>query len=151
LSAPAAPGGARAVTGQLGLSFDRDTYEKTGKLKVADVVPQSPAELAKIKIGDELRAVDGTAVGPHVNLDELLQHKVDKRVVLDISGHEVIVRPVGSLAEQIYRKWIEDNRAYVSKISGGRLGYVHIRDMSEQALTRSISISTPRIARATAW
>jgi Tol biopolymer transport system component/C-terminal processing protease CtpA/Prc len=136
VSAPAAAGGARAVIGQLGLSFDRDTYEKTGKLKVADVVPQSPGELAKIKIGDELRAVDGVQIGPHVNLDELLQHKIDKRVVLDISGHEVIVRPVGSLAEQIYRKWIEDNRAYVSKISGGRLGYVHIRDMSEQALTQ---------------
>jgi C-terminal processing protease CtpA/Prc len=136
VSGPGPEGGARATTGQLGLSFDRDTYEKTGKLKITEVVPQSPAELAKIKVGEELRAVDGIAIGPHVNLDELLQHKVDKRVVLDVSGREVIVRPVGSLAEQIYRKWIEDNRAYVSKISGGRLGYIHIRDMSEQALTQ---------------
>jgi C-terminal processing protease CtpA/Prc len=136
VSAPAPTGGGRAVTGQLGLSFDRDTYEKTGKLKIIEVVPQSPAELAKIKIGEELRAVDGTAIGPHVSLDELLQHKVDKRVVLDVSGRDVIVQPVGSLAEQIYRKWIEDNRAYVAKISNGRLGYVHIRDMSEQALTQ---------------
>jgi len=136
VTAPAPIGGPRAVTGQLGLSFDRDTYEKTGKLKITEVVPQSPAELVKIKVGEELRAVDGVTVGPHVSLDELLQHKVDKRVVLDVSGRDVIVRPVGSLAEQIYRKWIEDNRAYVAKISGGRLGYVHIRDMSEQALTQ---------------
>jgi C-terminal processing protease CtpA/Prc len=136
IGAPAAPGGARAVTGQLGLSFDRDVYEKTGKLKITEVVPQSPAELAKIKIGEELRAVGGVALGPHVSLDELLQHKVDKRVVLDVSGRDVVVQPVGSLAEQIYRKWIEDNRAYVAKISNGRLGYVHIRDMSEQALTQ---------------
>ncbi len=136
VSGPAGGGGRGAVSGQLGLEFDRDTYEKEGKLKVTEVVPQSPAELAKIKVGDELRAVDGTAIGPHVNLEELLQHKVDKRVVLDVNGHDVIVRPVGSLAEQIYRKWIEDNRAYVAKISGGRLGYIHIRDMSEQALTQ---------------
>lgn len=136
VSAPAGGGGRGAVTGQLGLSFDRDTYEKTGKLKITEVVPQSPAELAKIKAGEELRAVDGVAIGPRVNLDELLQHKVDKRVVLNVDGRDVIVRPVGSLAEQIYRKWIEDNRAYVAKISGGRLGYVHIRDMSEQALTQ---------------
>jgi tricorn protease len=131
-------GGGRggATTGQLGLSFDRATYEQSGKLKITEVVPHSPAELAKIKVGEELRAVDGVAIGPHVNLNELLQRKVDKRVVLDISGKDVIVRPVGSLAEQIYRKWIEDNRAYVAKISGGRLGYVHIRDMSEQALTQ---------------
>jgi C-terminal processing protease CtpA/Prc len=129
-------GGRGAVTGQLGLSFDRETYEKSGKLKITEVVPHSPAELAKIKSGEELNAVDGVAIGAHVNLDELLQHKVDKRVVLTVSGREVVVRPVGSLAEQIYRKWIEDNRAYVAKISDGRLGYVHIRDMSEAALTQ---------------
>jgi len=46
------------------------------------------------------------------------------------------VQPVASLAEEIYRKWVDDNRAYVAKISGGKLGYVHIRDMSEQALTQ---------------
>jgi tricorn protease len=136
ITAPAGGDGRGAVTGQLGLNFDRDTYEKTGKLKITEVIPQSPAELAKIKVGEDLCAVDGVAIGPSVNLDELLQHKVDKRVVLDVSGREVIVRPVGSLAEQIYRKWIEDNRAYVAKISNGRLGYVHIRDMSEQALTQ---------------
>ena len=135
ITAPAGRRG-RGAIGQLGLSFDRDTYEKTGKLKITEVMPHSPAELAKIKVGEDLRAVDGVAIGPHVNLDELLQHKVDKRVVLDVDEHEVIVRPVGSLAEQIYRKWIEDNRAYVAKISNGRLGYVHIRDMSEQALTQ---------------
>ncbi len=124
ISAPAAGGGAgpRAVTGQLGLSFDRAEYEKSGKLKITEVLPHSPAALEKIQVGEELRAVDGVAMGPHVNLDEVLQHKVDKRVALDISGREVIVRPVGSLADEIYRKWVEDNRAYVAKISNGKLG-----------------------------
>jgi len=136
VSGPAGGGGRGATTGQLGLNFDRATYESSGKLEITEVIPHSPAELAKIKVGEELRAVDGVPIAAHVNLNELLQHKVDKRVVLDVSGHDVIVRPVGSLAEQIYRKWIEDNRAYVAKISNGRLGYVHIRDMSEQALTQ---------------
>ena len=136
VSGPAGGGGRGATTGQLGLNFDRATYETSGTLKITEVIPHSPAELAKIKVGEELRAVDGVPIAAHVNLDELLQHKVDKRVTLDVSGHEVIVRPVGSLAEQIYRKWIEDNRAYVARISNGRLGYVHIRDMSEQALTQ---------------
>ena len=137
ISAPLTGGEApRAVVGQLGLSFDRFVYESSGKLRITEVLPHSPAALAKIQMGEELRAVDGVTTGPHVNLDDLLQHKVDKRVALDISGREVTVRPVGSLADQIYRKWVEDNRAYVSKISNGRLGYVHIRDMSDQALTQ---------------
>jgi tricorn protease len=136
VSAPAVAGGGRGNVGQIGLSFDRAEYETTGKLKITEVIPHTPAALAKIQIGEELRSVDGVAIGPRVNLDALLEHKVDKRVALDIGGKEVIVRPVASLADQIYRKWVEDNRAYVAKISNGKLGYVHIRDMSEQALTQ---------------
>jgi tricorn protease len=126
----------RGVVGQLGLSFDRSAYEKSGTLRITEVLPNSPAAIAKIQPGEELRAVDRTLIGTHVNLDELLEHRIDKRVVLDISGRQVTVRPAGTLAEQIYRKWVEDNRAYVTRVSGGRLGYVHIRDMSAQALTQ---------------
>jgi tricorn protease len=137
ITAPAAAGGrGGAQVGQLGLSFDRAEYENNGKLKITEVLPHSPAALAGIKTGEELRAVDGASIGAHVNLDELLEHKVDKRVTLDIGGKETVVRPVGSLADQTYRKWIEDNRAYVSKISNGRLGYVHMRDMADTALTQ---------------
>jgi Tol biopolymer transport system component/C-terminal processing protease CtpA/Prc len=140
ISAPAGNNGAgaggRAGVGQLGLSFDRLEYEKNGKLKITEVLPHSPAALAGIKVGEVLRAVDGATLGAHVNLDEQLDRKVDKRVALDLSGREVIVRPVGSLAEETYRKWIEDNRAYVLKISNGRLGYVHMRDMADTALTQ---------------
>jgi C-terminal processing protease CtpA/Prc len=136
ITAPAAGGGGRGVIGQLGLSFDPAIYESSGKLKVTAVLPHSPAELAKIQVGEELRAVDGVTIDAHVNLDEQLQHKVDKRVVLDVSGRSVTVQPVASLSEQIYRKWVEDNRAYVAKISNGQLGYVHLVDMSEAALAQ---------------
>ncbi len=136
ISAPVGEGGGRGSVGQLGMSFDRAEYERSGRLKITAILPHSPAALAKIQPGDELRAVDGAATGVHINLDELLEHKAGKRVVLDVSGRSVTVQPVASLAEEIYRKWVDDNRAYVAKISGGKLGYVHIRDMSEQALTQ---------------
>jgi Tol biopolymer transport system component/C-terminal processing protease CtpA/Prc len=126
----------RAVTGQLGLSFDRDEYEQSGKLKITEVLPHSPAALAKIQPGEELRAVDHVAIGPHVNLGELLQYRIGKRVVLDISGRDVTVQPAGSLTEALYRNWVESNRAYVDRVSKGRLGYIHMRDMSESALTQ---------------
>ncbi len=136
-AAGAAGGGGRGEgVGQLGLSFDRAEYELSGKLKITEVLPHSPAALAKIQTGDQLLKVNGTPLGAHVNLDELLDHMAGKRVVLDIGGHDVTVLPVASLAEQMYRKWIEDNRAYVLKVSNGRLGYIHMRDMSEQALTQ---------------
>src|SRR6185437_11095284 len=38
------------------------------------------------------------------------------------------------VAGLLYRHWVAAQRAYVDRISGGRLGYVHIRDMSSEAL-----------------
>jgi C-terminal processing protease CtpA/Prc len=36
----------------------------------------------------------------------------------------------------LYREWVEANRAYVDKASGGRLGYVHMIDMGASSLTQ---------------
>jgi tricorn protease len=137
VSSPTAEGAAaRESVGQLGLSFDRAVYERSGVLKITAVLPHSPADLAKLQPGEELRAVDGTPIGSHTNLDELLEHKIGRRVVLNVSGKDVAVEPVASLANEIYRRWVEDNRAYIARISNGKLGYVHMRDMSEEALTQ---------------
>jgi C-terminal processing protease CtpA/Prc len=84
--------------------------------------------------------VNGTAIGAHTNLDELLDHKIGTRVVLGLAEgdekREVVVRPISTTAEKnlVYRQWAEQQRAYVAKVSGGRLGYVHIIDMSSEAL-----------------
>ena len=136
------PGGPQAApqftTGRLGVRFDRAEYESSGKLKIAEVLPLSPAQIAGIQPGDVLEAVDGIAAGGRANLDELLEYKVGKRVALKVSGRDVVVQPVNLTTEKglLYRDWVEKNRAYVAKISGGKLGYVHIQDMSEQSLQR---------------
>jgi tricorn protease len=139
-------GTTQTVTGRLGLSFDRAVYENDGRLRITSILPLGPADLAKeIHVGDELLAVDGQAVGATVNLDSLLDHKIDKRVVLTVRGsdaasakREVIVRPVNLAAEKTlrYRHWVEERRAYVEKESKGRLGYVHMPDMSAQSLAQ---------------
>ena len=105
------------------------------------MIPLGPAAVAGgIKVGDYLAAVDGAAIAAHTNLDELLDHKVNTRVVLTIGDgdgkREVAVRPATMQTEKelVYRQWVDQQRAYVAKVSGGRLGYVHIRDMSAQAL-----------------
>ena len=136
------PGGQQSVTGRLGLRFDRGVYESSGKLQITEVIALSPADVAGIKSGETLEAVDGVAMGPAVNLavnlDEQLDHKIGKRVLLKVSGRDVPVQPISLAAEKnlLYRAWVEQNRAYVSKISNGRLGYVHMQDMSAQALDR---------------
>jgi tricorn protease len=125
-------------TGRLGVRFDRAEYESSGRLKVTEVIPLSPANVSGIKPGDVIEAVDGVTVDPRSNLDALLDYKIGKRVSLKVSGRDVPVQPVNLSTEKelLYREWVQQNRDYVAKISGGKLGYVHMQDMSEQAMNR---------------
>lgn len=134
------------TVGRIGLDFDRAEAERSGHLRVTNILPLGPAELAGgIKSGEYLTAVDGQAIGAHTNLDGLLEHKVGKRVALTMASsadgadaHTVVVQPVTTSQEKelLYRQWVERNRAYVEKISGGKLGYVHIPDMGESSLQK---------------
>ncbi len=138
-------GGEGPSAGRLGLRFDRAEYERAARLKVTDVIPLGPAAITReIARGDYVTAVDGTPVAAERNLDEMLSHSVNRRTALTVSAadgsksREVIVRPVNQATEKnlVYREWVEWNRAYVEKISGGRLGYAHMSDMSEASLRR---------------
>jgi tricorn protease len=137
-------GGPQPVhVGALGLRFDRATYEDGHGLVIREVIALSPAAIeGSIKPGETLLKVNGVEVGPHVNLDALLLDQVDKRVVLTLGSggktREAIVRPVSTTAAAglLYRQWVNANRAYVEKLSGGKLGYVHIPDMSDESLAQ---------------
>ena len=135
ISAPPA-GTTSGAVGKLGLRFDRAEYEASGKLKISAVLPLSPADVAKIKVGEMLTAVDGAPLTPPANLDDLLRGKVRKRIELDVDGRKVALSPISNAAEGNlrYRAWVEGRRAYVEKISGGKLGYVHMRDMGDESL-----------------
>ncbi|HNU08985.1 MAG TPA: S41 family peptidase, partial [Pyrinomonadaceae bacterium] len=132
--------------GKLGLRFDRSEFESGGRLKVTEVITLGPAAVAGgINIGDYLLSVDGTAIANRTNIDEVLENKVGKRVTLSVASkadgsdkREVIVKPVSTGAEKnlLYRQWVEANRAYVDKISGGKLGYVHLPDMGSGTLAQ---------------
>jgi tricorn protease len=144
IAAPQANAAAPAI-GRLGVRFDREEFESRGALRINEVIPLTPAAVGNIKPGEYLTAVDGAQITAHTNLDELLAYKIGKRTVLTVAQsagggqkREVIVRPISGNAERalLYRRWVEDNRAYVARISNGRLGYVHLADMSQGALTQ---------------
>jgi Tol biopolymer transport system component/C-terminal processing protease CtpA/Prc len=132
-----------STTGNLGLRFDPTALEANGQHVVIEVIPQSPAALAGIVTSDVLTAIDGVAITRHRSYSQSLQHRKDKRVELSITNADgqsrtVVVRPISNADEKnlLYRAWVEDRRAYVDKISAGRLGYVHMPDMSDRSLDR---------------
>ncbi len=130
-------------TGRLGLRFEREPFESNGTLVIREVVPLGPASLeGSIAVGDQLVAVDGVTITTATNLDSLLQDKSGKRVVLTVETggkkREAVVRPVPLQVESglLYRAWVDSRREYVEKISGGKLGYVHIAAMGDPDLTQ---------------
>ncbi|HEX5473359.1 MAG TPA: S41 family peptidase [Vicinamibacterales bacterium] len=145
IAAPPSGGDGEGV-GHLGLTFDRAEYESSGRFRITGVLPLGPGALPQaVAVGDYLTAIDGEALGATTNIDRLLDHTVGRRVVLKIArdatgrdAKEVAVRPVSQRAEKQlrYEQWVAERRAYVDRISGGKLGYVHMPDMSAASLAQ---------------
>ena len=138
-------GGGPEPTGDLGITFDPQEYLAGGRFKVEDVVAGGPVaeEQSELGTGSYLISIDGVKLTRETNIAELLDRKVGKRVTLEYSADPegkdvktVNVQPVDgrSVNTLRYRRWVRDNEAYVDRISGGRLGYVHIPAMVESTL-----------------
>ena len=129
----------RRETGLLGVELD--PVERG--VRVARVVPGSPAdrERSTLRVGDVITAVNGEAVAEVPNFYALLEDTAEERIILGVEGEdgeerEVIIRPVESLSDELYREWVEDRRALVDEYSDGRLGYIHVEGMNWSSFER---------------
>lgn len=126
-------------TGQLGVEIE----PMNSGIKITRVIEGSPADRteSKLNIGDVITAVDGNSLTGNINFYSLFINKVDKRVLLDVTGNngktrEVVIRPAGSLNSELYEEWVSDHKKLTDKYSNGRLGYIHIQGMSWPSFER---------------
>jgi C-terminal processing protease CtpA/Prc len=148
---------AAAPAGELGVRFDRAEFEGTGALRVTEIVRLGPADVAAIKVGEFITAVDGVKVDSHFSLPAALESKTGRRVTLTVAkdakgmgAREVALSPVSATQEKalLYRQWVEAQREYVHRVSNGRLGYVHMADMTETSLERLyLDLDTENVGR----
>ncbi|MBR5034230.1 MAG: PD40 domain-containing protein [Bacteroidales bacterium] len=123
--------------GRLGVLYD-DGYDGEG-LKIKEILPGSCLALVKpdLKEGDIITSVDGVAIAPGTAWYDALRYTSGKKTVLGIkSGHKetkVTVKPVSSDSEGLYKRWIRRNEQLVEKLSGGRVGYVHVQGMNSDS------------------
>ncbi|HEY9102261.1 S41 family peptidase [Chitinimonas sp.] len=101
--------------------------------------PFLPAPLAVpglgVKEGDYLLAVNGRKLDAQQNLYALLENTVGKQVTLTVAAEadgkgsrNVVVEPIANEAGLRQWHWIESNREYVGKQTGGKVAYVYLPD-----------------------
>lgn len=132
-------------TASLGVHFD-DDYTGPG-LRVAAVLPGGPADLPGSRLGPGtlILAIDSELINEFTNLDQLLNGMADTAVQLLIQPPgskttliETVVPITGPQAVALsYARWVAGRKALVEKLSGGRLGYVHLPAMDLDTYKRA--------------
>ena len=120
--------------GHIGVLFDE---EYTGKgLKIKEILPGSLLArlLPGAAAGDVILAVNGKDIPEGTLWYRAFARTSGKRISLKVSsgGKEknVILAPVRSDSDALYERWVRLNEKKVEELSGGRIGYVHVRGMN---------------------
>jgi Tol biopolymer transport system component/C-terminal processing protease CtpA/Prc len=127
-----------AQTASLGVFLENPDGRRG--VRIAEIMEGGPLDKADLAIepGMTITHIDGTPIDAQHNYHELLDRKAGKRVRLTIApddgeSFEAVVKPVGLGQENElrYDRWVRTRRELVEELSGGRLGYVHVRGMND--------------------
>lgn len=90
-----------------------------------------------VKEGDYLISIDGKQVTTAENPYLFLENKAGKTVEIAVNSKPLadnartsIIKPISSELELLYFDWVNQRRAMVDKLSGGRIGYIHVPNTS---------------------
>lgn len=155
----------RIATGLLGAKLSRDPQSRA--YRIDHIVPgqnwanglRSPlTEMGvDVKEGDFILAVDGKPVASLPSIYAALVGTAGKQVVLrvnskpgDDGARDVTVVPIADEKPLYYQEWVAKNRDYVAKKTGGKVGYLHIPDMSPAGLNEFAKQFYPQLDKK-AW
>ena len=123
------------------LGFFPDPEWKKAGVRIGEVMPRSPLLGAKneISAGTVIVAIDGESIASGQNWYPLLNRKAGTNVRLSLQDpdgeeREEVVKPVASDSRLRYDRWERSRRETVERLSKGRIGYAHIRGMSDGGL-----------------
>ena len=126
------------ATASLGLLYDW-SYNGRG-LKVDEVVKDGPFDHAssKVKAGVIVEKIDGIEIDGQSDITLLLNGKARKKTLVSLRGEsgdswDEVVLPVtqSAMNSLLYERWVRQRAADVERLSGGRLGYVHLQAMND--------------------
>lgn len=149
----------RIDMGLLGAELSRDAG---GFFKVGHILKGAPYSESlrspltepgiAVSEGDYITAIDGTPTSSVANVYELLVGKAGVLTELTVSSdpsgkdaRKVVVKPISDEYPLYHYEWVQHNIEYVDKVSGGRIGYIYIPDMSEAGLNEFARYYYPQL------
>jgi tricorn protease len=106
------------------------------------------------KAGDYVLAINGEELTGKDDPYRLLKNIADNPVALLVNStptttgaRTVTFRPITDESKLIYLDWVATNRRMVDKLSGGRLGYIHVPDMGADGIREFIKWYYPQIRK----
>ncbi|MCH8568618.1 MAG: PDZ domain-containing protein [Balneolales bacterium] len=109
---------------------------------------------ASVPEGHYIIAVDGRLTSEMANIRESLMGLAGETVVLRVNSQpreqgarEVVVRPVADEADLYYFNWVQRNIEIVNEATDGRVGYIHIPDMSPGGLNEFVKHFYPQLRK----
>ena len=129
------------ATARLGLLFD---WQYTGQgLKVDEVLAKGPfgKSSSQVRRGTIVEKINGTAIDLENDYTALLNGQAGKKTLVSLydpstgKRWDEVVLPIsnGAMNELLYQRWVKRNEHLVDSLSGGRLGYVHIKSMGDES------------------
>ncbi|HZE88967.1 MAG TPA: S41 family peptidase, partial [Verrucomicrobiae bacterium] len=123
------------------------TADPSGYYRVALVYARGPADkdYVKVKAGDFLLAIDGVAVKAGDNYWRAFGTATGRKIDLTLNSKPssegswtTRVEPAGAAAYATmqYERWVDERTKMVEKLSGGEIGYLHIRAMNRPSLRK---------------
>ena len=135
------------ATASLGAFYDNN-YTGDG-LKIEEIIAKGPLTKAdtKIKPGCIIEKIDGTNIKSGEDYYPLLSGKAGKQVLLSVydpatkERFEEQVKPItyGTQSDLLYKRWVEQKRQMVDKLSNGKIGYVHVKGMNSESFRDTYS------------
>ncbi|MBU2375978.1 MAG: peptidase S41, partial [Bacteroidetes bacterium] len=128
------------ATAALGLLYD---VTKGGSgLVVKDVIAGGPFDKAKtaMQVGMVIDKINGNAITADVDWAMFLNHKAGDFTRIDFHDPKTnqtfseIVKPISSGIETnvlLYKRWTDTMEHLTDSLSGGKVGYVHVRAMND--------------------
>ena len=135
------PSSSAPATACLGAFYD-NSYNGDG-LKIAEIIAKGPLTLAdtKIKPGCIIEKINEKPIKNGEDYYPLLNGKAGKKILLSVYNpatkerFEEQVKPIsyGEQSNLLYKRWVENCRKKVDELSGGKIGYVHVKGMNSES------------------